>query len=108
MAVVGVTCLATGWLRQGWQWRGALTALGCLATGTAFVAIGLLELEWLERIVGFADGVVSGLIQWWRTSQSGTLSDSELVGRWAAVIWVVVGVPIYVWGCLTALRVVDF
>ena len=77
-------------------------------TGVGFVAIGLLELEWLERVIGFADGIFSGLVQWFWTSWSGSLSDSELVGRrGATVIWVVIGVPIFVWGCLMGLRIID-
>lgn len=107
MAVIASVCLLVGALRGGLDWKHHLAAGGCLATGIGFVAIGLLELEWLERIIGFVDGLFSGLVQWFWTSSSGSLSDSELFGRrGATVIWVVIGVPAFVWGCLMALRIV--
>src|SRR5262245_18966110 len=99
MAVVAIACVAFGCQRSGFQWRIVLAATGCLVTGIGFVAIGLLELEWLERVIGFVDGIFSGLVHWLWAGWHGTLSDSELVGRRrASVIWVVLGVPIFAWG----------
>jgi len=107
MIIAGLACVLAGCLRRGFEWRSVLTAAGWLVTGIGFVAIGLLELEWLERIIGFVDSLFSGLVQWLWTSWSGGLSESELVGRrGATVIWVVIGVPIFVWGCVVALRIV--
>lgn len=109
LSIIAVLCLVIGCVSHGFDWANILAACGCLVTGIAFVAIGLLELEWLERIVGFVDGIFSGLTQWFWTTSFGTLSDSELIGRrGATVIWVVIGFPIYVWGCLMALRVFGF
>ena len=60
------------------------------------------------RVIGFVDGIFSGLTQWFWSSWSGSLSDSELIGRRGAmVIWVVFGFPIFVWGCLMSLRIVE-
>src|SRR5262249_52367400 len=107
MVLVALVCLFVGCLRHGSDWKRILVAGGYLVTGLGFVAIGLLELEWLERVIGFVDGIVSGLVQWFWTSWCGSLSDSELVGRrGAAMIWVVLGFPIFVWGCLKALGVI--
>ena len=78
-----------------------------MVSGTAFVAVGLLELEWLERVVGFADTVFSGVTQFLWTSWSGNLSDSDLVGRRGArVIWIALGVVVFICGCLLALRII--
>jgi hypothetical protein len=78
-----------------------------LVAGIGFVAIGLLELEWLERVIGLVDGIWSGFVRWCWKSWYGSLSDSELVGRrGATVFWVVIGFPIFVGGCLIALRVI--
>jgi hypothetical protein len=105
LVVVAVVCLLVG-LRHGFEWKSVLAAGGCLTAGIAFVAIGLLELEWLERIVGFVDGLFSGLA-WWFWSREGSLSDSEWLGRrGATVVWVLIGMPVFVWGCLMALRLV--
>jgi hypothetical protein len=107
LAVVAAACLVVGCFRHGFGWRIVLATAACLGTGIAFVAIGLLELEWLERIIGFVDGVFAGVVQWLWTGWFGTLSDSELVGRrGATVIWVALGLPIFVWGCLMGLRLV--
>ena len=107
MPVIALGCLAAGSLRHGLEWRGVLAAAACLAAGIGFVAIGLLELEWLERIVGFAGGIWSGLAGWFWTTQSGTLSEDELIGRGCArVIWVVCGVAAFIVGCLMAVRVI--
>ena len=108
MVLVALVCLLVGALRHGFNWVNILAAGGCLVTGIGFVAIGLLELEWLERVIGFVDGVLSGLVQWFWTSWFGNLSDSELVGRrGATVIWVVLGFPLFVGGCLMALRLIE-
>jgi hypothetical protein len=108
MIVVAVVCLIVGLARHKVDGPTLLAAVGCMVTGIGFVAIGLLELEWLEQLIGFVDGVFSGLTQWCATSWYGTLSDSESVGRrGATVIWVVIGFPVFVWGCLMGLRVVE-
>src|SRR4051794_7793509 len=79
MALISLGCLLGGAYKHGFDWKITLQAGGCLAAGIAFVAIGLLELEWLERIVGFVEGIYSFLVQWWWTTWSGSLSDNELV-----------------------------
>jgi hypothetical protein len=108
MVVIALGCLLFGCLRSGFEWKTVLAACGSLATGIGFVAIGLMELEWLERVIGFVGGIFSGLVQWLWTSWYGDLSDSDWVGRrGAAVIWVVIGLPTFVWGCLLALRIVE-
>ncbi len=108
MAAVAVACLLIGCIRRRPEPRSLLLAGGSLLTGLSFLAIGLLEWEWLERVVGFLHGLSSGVTQWFWTSSFGTLAESELVGRSrATVIWVVIGFPIFVWGCLLALRVVE-
>jgi hypothetical protein len=108
MVAVALVCFFIGSLRHGFAWKPTLAAGGCWLTGIGFVAIGLLELEWLERIIGFTDGVWSGLAQWFWTGWSGSLSDLELIGRrGATVIWVGIGFPIFVWGCLLTLRIVE-
>jgi len=105
MAVIGLACLLTGLVRHGFEWTSFLGAFGCLATGIGFVAIGLLELEWLERIIGFLDGIISGICQYFWTTQFGTVSD-YFGRRQATVIWVTFGVPIFIWGCLVGLHIV--
>jgi hypothetical protein len=52
IALVGVVCLSVGCLRGGFGWSEVLSAAGCLSLGIGFVAIGLLELEWLQQIIG--------------------------------------------------------
>jgi hypothetical protein len=107
MVAVAVVCLVVGSVRNEFDWQSTLAASGCMVMGIGFVAIGLLELEWLERIIGFTDGLFSGLTQWFWTSWSGSLSDSESVGRrGATVIWVGMGFLVFGWGCLLGLRVV--
>jgi hypothetical protein len=111
MTLVGIVSLIIGCLQRGFAWYEVLTATSALATGIGFVAIGLLEIEWLERIIGFfgiffgfLGGLLSGLIQWFWSSD-GTLSDS--VGRHrAAVYWVVIGSFLFLFGCLMALRII--
>jgi hypothetical protein len=100
--------VVVGATRHGLDGKSLLAAGGCLVTGIGFVAIGLLELEWLERVIGLVDGIRSGLTQWFWTSWFGSLSDSDYVGRRRArVIWVVIGFPIFIWGCLLGLRIMD-
>lgn len=109
LVILAFVCLAIGLARGGWVGSTVLAACISLLTGVCFVAIGILELEWLERIVGFIDGIVSGITQFLWTSTFGTISDSELVGRrGATVFWVMIGMPIYLWGCLLALRVFEW
>jgi hypothetical protein len=105
LVVVGAVCLAVGCARRGFEWKVVLAAAGLLAAGVSFLAIGALELEWLERLVGFIDGILGGLAQWFWTSWRGTLA--ERIGRTpATVFWVLTGSLSFLWGCLLALRVV--
>jgi hypothetical protein len=104
MVLAGATCLAIGGVRYGLGWRSALSAASCLAAGIGFVAVGLMEIEWLEKVIGFVDGLFSGLAQWFWASD-GTLSDT--IGRHrATVVWVVIGFPCFIVGCLMALRII--
>jgi hypothetical protein len=104
MTSVAVAAVAWGCHRNGLVWRNVLAAASCLSAGIAFVAIGLFELEWLERLVGFADGIVSGVMYYFWTSWFGTLSDSEFVGRTRArVIFLVFGPIVFLAGCVLAL-----
>jgi hypothetical protein len=108
LIVIGIACLLIGCLRHGFDLKNVAAALSSLTLGIGFIAIGLLELEWLERIIGFADGIYSGLMQWfWTTWWYGSLSENELVGRrGATVLWMMIGVPVFVLGCLIGLRVI--
>ena len=106
MALVGLACLVVGFVRHGFDLGNILAAVGSMITGIAFVAIGLLELDWLERIIGFADGLFTGVMWWFWTNQNGSLSESALFGRrGATVFWVGIGFPMFVWGCVVALRI---
>jgi hypothetical protein len=109
MAGVGLACLAVGSSRHEPELGWFLRSLSYLALGVACFAVGLLELEWLERIVWFVELWGRGLFGWVIASmwEGGTLSESELVGRRRAmVLWVVAGVLVFLWGCLAALRIV--
>ena len=111
MAVVGLVCLIVGFVQHGFAWRGGSQAAACLSMGLAFVAIGLLKLEWLEKIVDFAWLIYFGFTgwMWWGwSSSSGTLSDSEWLGRrGATTVWMLFGIPTFVVGCLLALHVFE-
>ncbi|HEV8062662.1 MAG TPA: hypothetical protein VGP68_22470 [Gemmataceae bacterium] len=109
MVIVGIACFVIGIVRHGFDWNPAWQAGSSLTAGIGFLAIGLLELEWLEKIIGFTDGISSGLygLFWW--NWRGSLSDSELLGRrGATTIWVLVGIGTFVFGCLLGLRVFEF
>jgi hypothetical protein len=106
MAVVGLLCLIFGIVGHKFEWKPVLAATVSLLMGISFAAIGLLELEWLERVVGIFDGIGGLITQWFWTSSFGTLSESDALGRrGATVIWMIFGIPIYLYGCLLALRV---
>jgi hypothetical protein len=100
MSLVGVVCLSAGCLRRGFSWYEVLCAASCVALGIGFVAIGLLEIDWLEQIIGIFGGCYVFFIQWMWASD-GSLSDS-IGRRRAAVVWVVIGFPTFIWGCLMA------
>jgi hypothetical protein len=105
MGMTAAVCMILGFVREGFDWRIFWSTIGVLLAGIVCVAIGLLELEWLEQLLGYWGGIGGffGNLLWFRSSD--TLSDSELIGRrGATVIWVGVGVPIFIWGCLMALR----
>jgi hypothetical protein len=107
MVLIAAGAIAWGCHRQGVVWKSVLAATTCFVTSIAFVFIGLFELEWLERIVGFVDGVYTGLAQRFWTSWFGTLSESDFVGRRRArVYWVIVGIVAFLAGCLFALGIV--
>jgi hypothetical protein len=109
MTVAGVICLAIGGVRDGLTWRSGLSATALMALGIGFVAVGLLELEWLERLIGFIgffEGPFGGPAQWFWASD-GSLSDS-IGRRRATALWVMVGFPLFIAGCLLALRVISF
>jgi hypothetical protein len=106
MTLAAAGAIAWGCHRQGPVWQSVLSAASCFVTSIAFVFIGLFELEWLERIVGFVDGIISGISQFFWTSWSGTLSDSDFVGRRRArVYWVFFGMIAFLFGCLFALGI---
>jgi hypothetical protein len=108
MLLVGVVCVVVGLLRHGLDWRSLLTAGGCLIMGIACLAVGLLELEWLERLIYYTDLVYNGCYAWlWFSRNDAILSDSDQLGRrGATVVWVVIGLAIFTWGCLTGLRII--
>jgi hypothetical protein len=55
------------------------------------------------------DGLVSGLVQWFWTSWWGSWSESEWTGRHRTqVYWVVIGVLVFLGGCLLGARILDF
>ncbi len=104
ISLVGVVCLAIGGLRRGLAFHEILAVAGCIATGIGFIAAGLFEIEWLEKVVDFlSDFLVAGLARWfWGTD--GTLS--ETIGRRrAAVVWMAIGFPVFTLGCLMACRI---
>lgn len=106
LVLIAVACLVVGFVRKGMDWPTVLTSFVSLVTGIGFVAIGLLELEWLERVIGFVDGIFSGLSQYFWTTQMGSL-DENIGRRGARVVWLMFGIPIFAWGCLLALRVFE-
>jgi hypothetical protein len=106
MILFAAAAIAGGCYREGIVWKSILSAASCFVAGIAFVFIGLFEVEWLERLVGFVDGIVSGMMYWLWTGWFGTLSDSEFVGRQRArVYWVVIGVITFLAGCVLALGI---
>jgi hypothetical protein len=106
MTLIAVLAVGWGCSRHGLVWRSVLGASVCLAAGVSSVAIGLFELEWLERIVGFVDAFFVLCTSWILLPWFGSLSDSELVGRQRArVIWGVTGAIVFSVGCLLALRI---
>jgi hypothetical protein len=106
MLLIAAGTIAWGCHRQGVVWRSILSAGGCFLAAIAAVAIGLFELEWLERIVGLVDDIFTGVTMWFRTSWFGTLSESEFVGeRRARVYWVVIGVVTFLVGCVLAVGI---
>jgi hypothetical protein len=111
MAVIGLVCLIVGFVKHGSAFRNTSQAAASLTLGVACVAIGLLEVEWLEKIVDFAWVIYFGFTgwMWWGWSDSsGTLSDSEWLGRrGATTVWMLFGIPIFVVGCLLALHVFE-
>ena len=106
MSLVGAVCLSVGSLRGGLRWSELLSAAGCIALGIGFVAIGLFELEWLEQIIGIFGGCYTFFIQWIWASE-GSLSDA-IGRRRAARVWVAIGFPTFIWGCLMGLSLVSF
>ncbi|QVL30663.1 hypothetical protein KIH39_17615 [Telmatocola sphagniphila] len=107
IGLIALICLIIGILSHGFEWKRILTAAGSMLSGIAFMAIGLLELEWLERIVGIFDGIFGLVVQWCWTSWYGSLSDADALGRrGASVIWMIAGIALYISGCLIALRVI--
>jgi hypothetical protein len=106
MLLLAAGAIGWGCHRHGLVWRNVFAATSCFVTAAAFAFIGLFELEWLERIVGFVDGIVTGVTQLLWTSWFGTLSESEFVGRHRArVYWVVFGIIAFVVGCFLALGI---
>lgn len=106
MIVIGIVCIMVGLVRHGFPGWSFLATLGCIISGIGFVVIGTLpEYAWIEWIIGFADGLISGLSSWFWTRHLGTLSDN--VGeRGASVLWVIIGFPTFIVGCLMALRII--
>jgi len=62
-------------------------------------------LAWFEWIIGFADGIISGISGWFWTHQLGTWSEN-IGDRGASAFWLLVGIPTYICGCLMALRII--
>jgi hypothetical protein len=97
MVVVGLVCLFIGLLHDGLDWKNLLPASACMVTGIGLIAFGVLELEWLERMLAF---VFVGYIFWDAVNWFWTR-------RRALLIWGAIGVGLFAWGCLLSLRVVD-
>jgi hypothetical protein len=87
MAGVGLACLAIGSFRHEPELGWFLRALCSLILGISFVSIGLLELEWLERIVWIVELAWLSTFWWIVGRWSGSLFESELVGRRRAVVF---------------------
>jgi len=106
LIVVALLCIVIGLLRHGAPGWSMLGIVACLVSGIGFIAIGIVaEFAWLEWIIGFADGIISGISGWFWTQHLGTLSEN-IGERGASVIWLLVGIPTYITGCLMALGII--
>ena len=106
MIVVAVLCVAVGIALHGFPGWPMLAIVSCLVSGIGFVAIGIVaEFAWIEWIIGFADGIISGISGWFWTHHLGTWSEN-IGDRGASVLWLLVGIHIYICGCLMALRII--
>jgi hypothetical protein len=71
------------------------------------VAIGVLDLEWLEQALnrlGIAAEILNGSLRWLWQDPSQTVSDSPFLGRQGArVLWTLMGLALLTAGCVIAL-----
>jgi hypothetical protein len=106
MIVVAVLCMVIGIILHGFPGWPMLAIVGCLVSGIGFVAIGIVaEFAWIEWIIGFADGIISGISGWFWTEHLGTWSEN-IGERGASVLWLLFGIPTFICGCLMALRII--
>ncbi|MFO0814969.1 MAG: hypothetical protein U0796_17240 [Gemmatales bacterium] len=106
ISLVALLCIVTGLMRNGFPGWSFLTIVACMLSGIGFVAIGIAaDFAWLEWVIGFADGIISGISGWFWTSQLGTLSEN-IGERGASVLWLLIGIPTYIAGCLMALGII--
>lgn len=103
MAVLTLVCPAAGYLRGGQGWLAPVAGGALLLVGTACVAVGLLELEWLERLFNLVDSVYTAVTGGFWKPWTDSLADSPVVSRkWAAVIWTIAGLALFACGCLVS------
>ncbi len=106
LIVVALVCIVIGFVRHGAPGWSMLGIVACLVSGIGFIAIGIVaEFAWLEWIIGFADGIISGISGWFWTQLLGTWSEN-IGERGASVLWLLVGIPTYITGCLMALGII--
>jgi hypothetical protein len=106
LSLIGIGCLLAGSLGQV-DGRRMIAAIACVFLGLMNVAIGVLDLEWLEQALnrlGIAAEILSGSLRWLWQDPSQTVSDSPILGRRGArVLWTLMGLVLLTAGCVIAL-----
>ena len=107
--MIAAVCLVIGIVRHGFDWW-SITKAGCtLAAGIGFVAIGLIEFPSLKPIEGLAQWVFNIILWIFFSGSLVSWSDwDEFDRKPAKYFWLFFGVPIYILGCLMALRIIDW
>jgi hypothetical protein len=106
LSLIGIGCLLAGSFGQV-DGRRMIAAIACVFLGLMNVAIGVLNLEWLEQALnrlGIAAEILSGSWRWLWQDPSQTASDSPFLGRRGArVLWTLMGLVLLTAGCVIAL-----